>query len=41
MIESCFSETKAGQIWKDYMARIINEENEQDYNVEDMQYKIQ
>ena len=29
----CFSE-KRGNVWKDYMDRIMNEENVWDYNVE-------
>ena len=29
-----FSETERGKDWKDYMGRIMNEENDWDYNVE-------
>ena len=27
-MESCFSEKERGKVWKDYMERIMNEENE-------------
>ena len=30
----CFSEKERGKVWKDYMERIMNEENEWNYNVE-------
>ena len=30
----CFSENERGKLWKDYMERIINEENDWDHNVE-------
>ena len=30
----CFSVQKRGKVWKDYMERIMNEENVWDYNVE-------
>ena len=30
----CFSEKERGKVWKDYMERIINEENDCDRNVE-------
>ena len=30
----CFSEKEKCKIWKDYMERIINEENDWDHNVE-------
>ena len=30
----CLSEKKRGKVWKDYMKRIMNEENDWDYNVE-------
>ena len=29
----CFSEKERGNVWKDYMERIMNEENGWDYNV--------
>ena len=29
----CFSEKKRGEVWKDYMERIMNEENDWDHNV--------
>ena len=30
----CFNEKESGKVWKDYMERIINEENDLDHNVE-------
>ena len=30
----CFSEKERGNVWKDYMDGIMNEENEYDHNVE-------
>ena len=30
----CFSEKERGKVWKDYMERIMNGENDWDYNVE-------
>ena len=30
----CFSEKERGNVWKDYMERIVNEENDWDQNVE-------
>ena len=30
----CFSEKERGNVWKDCMERIINEENDWDHNVE-------
>ena len=30
----CFSEKERGKVWKDYMERIMNEENDLDCNVE-------
>ena len=30
----CFIELKRGKVWKDYMERIMNEENHWDQNVE-------
>ena len=30
----CFIEKERGKVWKDYMERIINEENDWDHNVE-------
>ena len=33
-MESCFSEKERGKVWKDYMERIMNEENHWDCNVE-------
>ena len=30
----CFNEKERGKVWKDYMERIMNEENEWNYNVE-------
>ena len=30
----CFSEKERGKFWKDYMERIMNEENDWDHNVE-------
>ena len=29
----CFSEKKRGNVWKDYMEMIMNEENDWDHNV--------
>ena len=34
VIESCFSEKERGNISKDYLERIMNEENDWDHNVE-------
>ena len=33
-MESCFSEKENGKVWKDYVERIMNEENDRDRNVE-------
>ena len=33
----CFSEKERGKVWKDYMGRIMNEENDWDRNVKEMQ----
>ena len=30
----CFSEKERGEVWKDYMERIMNEQNDWDHNVE-------
>ena len=30
----CISEKDRGKVWKDYMERIMNEENDWDHNVE-------
>ena len=30
----CFSEKERGKAWKEYMERIMNEENDRDHNVE-------
>ena len=30
----CFSEKERGKVWKDYVERIMNEENDWDHNVE-------
>ena len=30
----CFSEKERGKVWKDYVGRIINEENDCEHNVE-------
>ena len=30
----CFSEMERGKVWKNYMERIMNEENDWDRNVE-------
>ena len=30
----CLSEKESGKVWKDYMERIMNEENDWDRNVE-------
>ena len=30
----CFSEKELGKVWKDYMERIMNDENDWDHNVE-------
>ena len=30
----CFTEKERGKVWKDYMERIVNEENDLDQNVE-------
>ena len=29
----CFSENERGEVWKDYMERIMNDENDWDHNV--------
>ena len=34
MTKSCYSEKDRGKLWKDYMERIMNEENDLDCNVE-------
>ena len=31
----CFSEKERGKVWKDYMERIMNKENDWDHNVEE------
>ena len=31
-----FSDNEKGKVWKDYMERIMNEENESDHNVENV-----
>ena len=31
----CFSEKERGNVWKDYMEWIMNEQNDWDYNVEE------
>ena len=33
----CFSEKERGKAWKDYMERMMNEENDRDHNVKGMQ----
>ena len=33
----CFSETEIGKVWKDYMERITNEENDWDQMWNEMQ----
>ena len=33
-LNECFSEKKRDKVWKDYMIRIMNEENDWDHNVE-------
>ena len=30
----CFSEKERGKVWRDYMERIMNEENDWDHSVE-------
>ena len=30
----CFSEMERGKVWKDYMERIMNKENDWDHSVE-------
>ena len=30
----CFSENERGKVWKDYVERIINEENDFDHSVD-------
>ena len=30
----CFSENERGEVWKDYVERIMNEENDWDHDVE-------
>ena len=32
--ELCFNEKERGEVWKDYMERIMNEENDWDHYVE-------
>ena len=32
--KQCISENQRGKVWKDYMERIMNEENDWDHNVE-------
>ena len=32
--KQCFSKKERGKVWKDYMERIMNEENDWDRNVE-------
>ena len=32
--KSCFSEKERGKVWKDYMVRIMNGENDSDHNVD-------
>ena len=32
--KQCFSENERGKVWKDYMERIMNKENDWDHNVE-------
>ena len=37
----CFSEKEGGKVWKDYMERILNEENFWDHSVEgDVEYCV-
>ena len=31
----CFSEKERGKVWKDYLERIVNEENDWDHDVEE------
>ena len=33
-MESCFTEKERGEVWKDYMETIMNDENDWDHNVE-------
>ena len=33
-MECCLSEKERGEFWKDYMQRVMNEENNWDHNVE-------
>ena len=33
-MEICCCEKERGNVWKDYMERIMNEENDRDHNVE-------
>ena len=33
-VKLCFSEKERGKVWKDYMERIMNGENDWDHNVE-------
>ena len=33
-VKLCFSEKERGKVWKDYMERIMNNENDWDCNVE-------
>ena len=33
-VKLCFSKKERGKFWKDYMERIMNEENDWDHNVE-------
>ena len=30
----CFSDKERGKVWKDYMERVMNEENDWDHSVE-------
>ena len=39
-MESCFSEKEKGNVWKDYMERIMNEEKDLDQMWKEMQ-KVQ
>ena len=33
--KQCCSEKEIGKVWKDYMERIMNEENDRNHNMED------
>ena len=35
-MECCVSVRRRGEVWKDYMERIMNEENDYDHNVQKM-----